>query len=578
MLSIKYRLLTATMLLIASTFVLSPAFASLGNLKEFIHTGSSNGWDGKIVSGEYWLENRSQEGAIRYYYTAYDGQSNQRTISTKVILNASDPYSQAGLLYGFDSNNRSYFLVNIGADGVFTVTHRDNEGFHRLIERPLNINPENYNKITIAEKGNELTFSVNNVKTGQLTHDAAGTGSVGIVAIGLGRFGFTDYEEQLRINRVAQTHNEEKPARSTVSTSLEPLDEPFKTHSIRDEFGFERPMEAMTIKMPESWEVKGTVQWYGKPTCAMDVGLPKVHLKGTAKNGMQWVEVIPGGIWGWNSNFDTMPQMAKSEIAGCDARRIVDIQTFVNQYIPTIRPNAQITSQRFRPDIIQEMMQEQGDQFAALKQQIPNSRLRAQAMEVNLTYNANGREVNELLIPIVLFVDQPGVDMYGGMSAVLTMAMAMGTVMTATVEGPADEKLLKTIGDTIVNNRAYTVRLQQHVNQRTQQMAQATQRQRAANRAFRANMAKSNTAKTYSDILDSNMSSWQKIQGMQNAGQSNLVDATLERTPWQTTYGETVYMPQQYQRIIQLPNGVFAGTNDNFFNPINGTELNPQRY
>ena len=109
------------------------------------------------------------------------------------------------------------------------------------------------------------------------------------------------------------------------------LNEPQVTHSIKDEFGFDRPMEAMTINMPESWDVKGLVQWYGKSTCTMDISTPKVHLKGSAKNGMQWLEIIPGGVWAWNSNFDTMPQLYTSTIAGCDSKPIVDIETFVNQ-------------------------------------------------------------------------------------------------------------------------------------------------------------------------------------------------------------------------------------------------------
>jgi|GEM_PF-1246902 len=586
-----YRTFNIALLLLLSIGTINVAFANLGTLKEVLHTGYSDGWNGSIKSDEYWLENTNEPGAIRYYYAADSGNNGQRIISTKVLLDAADPYSQAGLLYGFDKSSRSYFLVNITASGTFTVTRRDSDGFNIIFEEYLDVNPTSFNSISIEENGNRLTFSVNNKSLGNVSHSAAGKGSVGIVAIGLGKFGFSDFVENASANSDQMSVNHQsRPSPNSnnrslntqptaIAASRNPLDERFKTHSIRDEFGFEQPMEAMTIKMPESWEVKGAVQWYGKPSCALDVSIPKVHLKGTSSNGLQWVEVIPGGIWAWNTNFDAMPQMAKSEIVGCDARRIVDIQTFVNQYIPTIRPNAKTKSMRPRPDVIQEMMQEQAADFAKFRQQYPNMRVRPEAMEVQLSYDANGRTVNELLITIIMFLDQPGVDVYGGMSAVQTIAMAMGTVMTATVEGPANEILLKTIGDTIVNNQAYQSRLRQHFNQRTQQMAQATQRKMAANRAFRNNLAKSNnTAKTYSDILDSNMASWNKIQGMKDAGQSKLVDATLERTPWQTTYGETVYMPQQYQRVIQLPNDVFAGTNDNFFNPMNGTSLNQYQY
>ena len=160
----------------------------------------------------------------------------------------------------------------------------------------------------------------------------------------------------------------------------------------------------------------------------------------------------------------------------------------------------------------------------------------------------------------------------------MTISMAQGSILTATVNGQADRKLLDSISDSIVNNAEYQARLRQMMNQRARLMAQATQRQIAANRAYRQSMASANTAQNYNDILDSNMASWNRIQEMKDAGQRKLVDATLERTPWQTTSGESVYMPQQYQRVFQLPNGVFAGTNDSFFNPINGNQLNEYQY
>lgn len=585
--SIKQYLSYSTLLFILIfTLRINPAVANLGVLKEVLSTGYSDGWAANIESGEYWLENINQQGAIRYYYAAHDGINHQRKISTKVIVDAADPYSQAGLLYGFDNATRSYFLVVISAEGLFSVTRRDSNGFQALFETYLELNPKTFTVITIQENRNQLLFFINGNNVGEITHPAAGKGHVGIVAIGTGKFGFTDFADTEKTpsysrhdNRPSVQADASNSSTSQItsasSTSRHPIDEPFKTHSIRDEFGFEKPMEAMKISVPKSWEVKGAVQWYGKPSCALDVSLPKVHLKTTARNGTQWLEIIPGGIWAWDSNFDAMPAMRKTEIAGCDVRRILDIQTFVNQYIPKIRPNATLNSTNPRPDVIQEMMQENGALWADFQRQNPNMRLRPEAMEIKLSYNANGRTVNELMITIILFLDQPGVDVFGGMRAIQTMAMAMGTTMTATVEGPADERLMKAIGDTIVHNQQYQARLQQFVNQRTRQMAKATQRKFAANRSFRAKMAKSSsTAKTYSDILDSNMNSWNKIQGMKDAGQSKIIDATLEQTPWQSTYGETVYMPQQYQRVIQLPNDVFAGTNDNFFNPINGSQLN----
>ncbi|MCP9480145.1 hypothetical protein NNA33_19830 [Marisediminitalea aggregata] len=565
----------------ASTFVLFilgltlhsyAAVAGLGKLSDVLSTGYSDGWNAMLKQDTYWLENTSQQGAIRYYYADYNGQQDQRVISVKIQLNASAPNSEAGVLYGFDRAQATYFLMTITAGRTFNVTLRDKNGFRQLFQTSLDINLSAFNTITIEEEGHKLTYFVNNNKVGELTHPSAGKGSSGIVAVGTGKFGFTDFVE----NNAPLTHK--LPTAQTVITTMTALNEPQVTHSIKDEFGFDRPMEAMTINMPESWDVKGLVQWYGKSTCTMDISTPKVHLKGSAKNGMQWLEIIPGGVWAWNSNFDTMPQLYTSTIAGCDSKPIVDIETFVNQYIRSIRPHAKINSVRQRPDIIQDIMKEQAQDIHQFQQQYPNMRLRPEAMEVDLTYFANNKKVNELLETTVIFIDSPILDANGGMGGIMTISMAQGSILTAAVNGQADRKLLDSISDSIVNNAEYQARLRQMMNQRARLMAQATQRQIAANRAYRQSMASANTAQNYNDILDSNMASWNRIQEMKDAGQRKLVDATLERTPWQTTSGESVYMPQQYQRVFQLPNGVFAGTNDSFFNPINGNQLNEYQY
>jgi hypothetical protein len=106
-----------------------------------------------------------------------------------------------------------------------------------------------------------------------------------------------------------------------------------------------------------------------------------------------------------------------------------------------------------------------------------------------------------------------------------------------------------------------------------------------ARRAARASSGSSGSAASSSsgkDVLDIGMETWRNTSGMNDAGHAKSVDGVLERTPWLNTYGETVYMPQQYQRAYQLPNAVYVGTNDPFFSPVEATgqfadELEPYR-
>ncbi|MEL7298003.1 MAG: hypothetical protein AAGJ86_10095 [Pseudomonadota bacterium] len=341
-----------------------------------------------------------------------------------------------------------------------------------------------------------------------------------------------------------------------------------QTHTIRDEFGFEKPLDAFTVTLPKDWAVQGAVQWYGRPTCYTEP--MKMHFMATAPDGKQWVEYIPGGVWGWGSSLDAMPYRASEGLAGCDARPIVNIQSFVDQYIPTIRPNARITTIRPRSDQAQELLAAMGNMNLQ-----PNQRPRMEVVEVRLSYEANGHTVNELLLPAVLFIDQPAMDMYGGMSGYTTIAMAVGTITTATVSGEADEALLKMVGEGMSPNPQYLQRLGQLYQQRSRLMAEAGKRRRAAQQAWLASRraaAKSRSNwqvdKSGSDILDIQMDTYNNTSAMRDSGQARAADAMLEQKPWLNSDGESIYMPQEYQRVYQLPNGVYHGTNDPFFNSL----------
>ncbi|MEL7374264.1 MAG: hypothetical protein AAGJ36_07350, partial [Pseudomonadota bacterium] len=98
-----------------------------------------------------------------------------------------------------------------------------------------------------------------------------------------------------------------------------------------------------------------------------------------------------------------------------------------------------------------------------------------------------------------------------------------------------------------------------------------------------ANSATTSTATSGGDALDSSMDSWRRRNGMTDAGQSKLVNAIHERRVVVNNQNQAVYMPQQYQRVFQLPNDAYVGTNDRFFNSVRatgefGTELSEYGY
>lgn len=565
------------------------AIADMGQLAEFLDTGFSDGWDARLESGSYWLDNRQEPGAIRYYYGSYDPSSDgKRTIQVDVKIDTDDPQSKAGLLYGFDAETRNYFMILLGSDGQLDLVRRDSSGFHTSMSSSTDAGPGRFNRITLRENGNEIAISVNDRELGAIGNSDIGKGAAGIVAIGLGQFGFRGYQEsssglsgalypspataaanaKAKANSSPQLTGRRLAAADTASPDVAAAGTAGGTqvHVIRDEFGFEQPMDALSLETPAGWTVQGAVQWHGRPSCGFEPS--KTHFMATSPDGRQWVELIPGGVWGWSSQFDNMPELAKQGFAGCDARPITDIGTFANQYIPTIRPGSEITAMRMRPDLADKTMQIAQKDMKLEAGQRP----RIEVMEVRVSYEAEGNTVNEMLLPSVLFIDQAAPDLYGQMTGYVTVGMAVGTISTATVNGPVDEGLLDLIGDGMTQDPAYTARLKRHYQEKGQLMKAAHARKMAANRAYLASRRSTQSSwkvdTTGSDILDIQMGTYKSTTAMKDAGHARSVDMIHERKPWLNSEGKTIYMPQQYQRAYQLPNSVYAGTNDAFFNPV----------
>lgn len=558
----------------------------LGSLTPYLQDGSDGVWRGEYADNAYWLENFDDSGAIRYYYGDFDRrEAGSRRIGVDLRFENTSSGARAGLVYGYDSSDGSYYLITLSPGGEFGTFRRDDNGVRQLGSSSAKLSGKSQ-RLEIQERGAEVEFFVNGRSMGSLQSSGTGSGAAGIAALGIGRFGFNQYRSTSDVAK----HGASETA-PVVYQSPEPQrnQQPVAKnngmieHTINDEFGFERSVEAYRVSLPASWSLKGAVQWHGAAKCPLEFN--KVHFMATAPDGSERIELIPGGTWSWMSIYDANPQMKHYQSMQCPIRRILDMPSFMQTYIPSIRPNSKIVNSRARPDLVQKVMASAGDLPSG-----PGQRSNVQVHEAQVTYEADGKTINELLISTVLFMQMPGPDPYGGTTGVTMVAQAMGTITVANVGAPPNRELLDRVAEEIQILPDYEQRLKGVMEQRSQMMAQANQRRRAAQQQYlasrRAAAASSSTSSvntTGSDILDIQFQGWKNRDAMTSAGQSRTVDAIHDRTAFNNTQGQIVYMPTTHSRMYQLPNDVYVGTNDQFFNPVQatgqfGTELSEHNY
>ena len=102
---------------------------------------------------------------------------------------------RAGLLYGWNHPPLFYYLILVAPDDSVEIYRRDPEGVNKI--RSTSILPgDNFVKLRVVEKGQEVTVYANGDSVDTFQSQQTGVGSIGIAAMGIGRFGFNSYKER----------------------------------------------------------------------------------------------------------------------------------------------------------------------------------------------------------------------------------------------------------------------------------------------------------------------------------------------------------------------------------------------
>ena len=191
------KLISALLIALSAMLLSTSALANvLGPLDNVLIKGKTDGWIGSVEGSTYFLENPAENGGIRYFYGPFEeGTGGKRQLSVDVDVSNTTPDGRAGLLYGYQQNPTVYFMVLIGRGGQVEIYRRDNNGVNLMMSSSVDIRA-GFNRVEVKEDGANATFFVNGNSIGSIESGATGKGSLGIAAMGIGRFGFANYSER----------------------------------------------------------------------------------------------------------------------------------------------------------------------------------------------------------------------------------------------------------------------------------------------------------------------------------------------------------------------------------------------
>lgn len=170
--------------------------AALGPLRPLLPVGpiDGNGWQGAVEKDVYVLDNARSPGAVRYFYALHRGKG-PLTVRVTVSFEPGAGTGAAGLLYGFDPQDRSYCVLLLKPDRQLVLLRREADGFKPMIQAGGSSVREGANTLELRVERNRVDAFVNGAGIATIAGTSVCTGpGVGIAAISPGRFRFTDFQ------------------------------------------------------------------------------------------------------------------------------------------------------------------------------------------------------------------------------------------------------------------------------------------------------------------------------------------------------------------------------------------------
>ncbi len=327
-----------------------------------------------------------------------------------------------------------------------------------------------------------------------------------------------------------------------------------------DQSGFEKPVAAGTVMVPDGWTGEGGIVWRHDPCVNSYFGMA-LSVSSPDRGRMLAFLDLPG--WHYSSN----PQPGLPGMPECATTPYNTLNDFFDGAVPALFPGGRIIDRRPRPDILSDA------KAAGFLPELPPMQLEGaqqtaddDAGEVLVAFQSNGTEYRADMV--CLLVDR-GFTLDGlGYQHVERFGTPL-CALQAAPDGQLDVKL------TEIFRKSY--RSSPEWQRRIAQFGQNISQINAKGASDRFKITTETTAETNQMLMDAYASSSASSDRTQREAVEGIRGVETYTDPM---YGGTVQLDSTYAQAWQLNDGSYVLSNDVNFDPnrelgVPGTQLQP---
>lgn len=338
---------------------------------------------------------------------------------------------------------------------------------------------------------------------------------------------------------------------------------------IIDKMGFDRPVEAASILVPDGWKVEGGIRWKSINECRADIVSPEYTI--TSPDGAIQFSAFPSQSF----NFSDDEMMLESfkigaQHGGCQVSEPFEASQYL-QKLANGKLGAKVTNIRTDQATEDKINKMNEANNAGMQQSGLQTRMETTVVFGNLAWNDGTKGLSQVGVTNII-TDKP--NMIDGGSVRFSTTSAFHQIVIR-YKADREAEALKVFGTITTSARTNPIWLQAKSDFLTRlgniEHAGRMERIRLMGEQSKA------YAKQQSDAADERMRNWEKQQNSSDASQRRFIQTIREVETWKDSSGDPVELNAGYKYGWSKPDGTYILTDNSNFDPAVEFQQNWER-